>query len=81
MSGFWGRRKHDREQLEATLDALPTGRGTAIGAAILRSIDAIAGQPFGSLLVSVPSRAPESDAVLGALKSLGLKAEVIGHVS
>lgn len=44
-------------------------------------IDAIAGQPFGSLLVSVPSRAPESDAVLGALKSLGLKAEVIGHVS
>jgi len=44
-------------------------------------IDAIAGQPFGSLLVSVPSRAPESDAVLGALKSLGLKAEVIGYVS
>ncbi|WP_082617742.1 methionine ABC transporter ATP-binding protein [Bosea sp. Root670] len=44
-------------------------------------IDAIAGQPFGSLLVSVPSRAPESDAVLGALRSLGLKAEVIGHVS
>ena len=44
-------------------------------------IDAIAGQPFGSLLVSVPSRAPESEAVLGALKSLGLKAEVIGHVS
>jgi len=44
-------------------------------------IDAIAGQPFGSLLVSVPSRAPEGDAVLGALKSLGLKAEVIGHVS
>ncbi|MGX5736267.1 methionine ABC transporter ATP-binding protein [Bosea thiooxidans] len=44
-------------------------------------IDAIAGQPFGSLLVSVPSRLPESDAVLGALKSLGLKAEVIGHVS
>ncbi len=33
----------DRDQLEATLDALPTGRGTAIGAAILRSIDAIAG--------------------------------------
>lgn len=32
----------DRAQLEATLDALPTGRGTAIGAAILRSVDAIA---------------------------------------
>lgn len=44
-------------------------------------IDAIAGQPFGSLLVSVPARAPQSDAVLGALKSLELKAEVIGHVS
>ena len=44
-------------------------------------IDAIAGQPFGSLLVSIPSRVPESDAVLGALKNLGLKAEVVGHVS
>jgi len=44
-------------------------------------IDAIAGQPFGSLLVSIPSRLPESDAVLGALRTLGLKAEVIGHVS
>ena len=32
----------DRGQLEATLEALPTGRGTAIGAAILRSVDAIA---------------------------------------
>lgn len=32
----------DRDQLRATLDALPTGRGTAIGAAILRSVDAIA---------------------------------------
>ncbi|SIR54743.1 MULTISPECIES: methionine ABC transporter ATP-binding protein [unclassified Bosea (in: a-proteobacteria)] len=44
-------------------------------------IDAIAGRPFGSLLVSVPSRLPESEAVLAALKTLDLKAEVIGHVS
>lgn len=44
-------------------------------------IDAIAGRPFGSLLVSVPTREPELTAVLGALNSLELKAEVIGHVS
>ncbi|WP_376984765.1 methionine ABC transporter ATP-binding protein [Bosea sp. R86505] len=44
-------------------------------------IDAIAGKPFGSLLVSVPTREPELAAVLGALNSLELKAEVIGHVS
>jgi D-methionine transport system ATP-binding protein len=44
-------------------------------------IDAIAGRPFGSLLVSVPSSLPESGAVLAALKTLDLKAEVIGHVS
>lgn len=44
-------------------------------------IDAIAGRPFGSLLVSVPASEPELAAVLGALKSLQLKAEVIGHVS
>ncbi len=44
-------------------------------------IDAIAGQPFGSLLVSVTAHEPELAAVLGALKSLELKAEVIGHVS
>ncbi|MBX9909123.1 MAG: methionine ABC transporter ATP-binding protein [Beijerinckiaceae bacterium] len=44
-------------------------------------IDAIAGRPFGSLLVSVPAREPGLHAVLGALKSLELKAEVIGHVS
>ncbi|KRE12042.1 hypothetical protein ASE63_19700 [Bosea sp. Root381] len=44
-------------------------------------IDAIAGKPFGSLLVSVPTREPELAAILGALNSLELKAEVIGHVS
>ena len=33
----------DRRQLEVTLETLPTGRGTAIGSAILRSVDAIAG--------------------------------------
>jgi D-methionine transport system ATP-binding protein len=44
-------------------------------------IDAIAGKPFGSLLVSVPAREPELGAVLGALKSLELKVEVIGHVA
>lgn len=44
-------------------------------------IDAIAGQPFGSLLVSVTGREPELAAVLGALKTLELKAELIGHVS
>jgi D-methionine transport system ATP-binding protein len=44
-------------------------------------IDAIAGRPFGSLLVSVPTREPELAAVLDALNSLELKAEVIGHVS
>ncbi len=32
----------DRDQLEATIDGLVTGRGTAIGAAILKSVDAIA---------------------------------------
>jgi D-methionine transport system ATP-binding protein len=44
-------------------------------------IDAIAGKPFGSLLVSVPAREPECAAVLGALRSLELKTEVLGHVS
>jgi D-methionine transport system ATP-binding protein len=44
-------------------------------------IDAIAGKPFGSLLVSVPTQEPELAAVLGALKTLELKAEVIGYVS
>jgi len=44
-------------------------------------IDAIAGRPFGSLLVSVPTQEPELAAVLGALKTLELKAEVIGYVS
>lgn len=44
-------------------------------------IDAIAGKPFGSLLVSVPTREPDLAAVLGALNGLELKAEVIGHVS
>ena len=44
-------------------------------------IDAIGGKPFGSLLVSVPGREPGLAAVLGALNSLELKAEVIGHVS
>lgn len=44
-------------------------------------IDAIAGRPFGSLLVSVPTREPELAAILDALNSLELKAEVIGHVS
>ncbi len=44
-------------------------------------IDTIAGRPFGSLLVSVPAREPELAAVIGALKALDLKAEVIGHVS
>lgn len=44
-------------------------------------IDAIAGKPFGSLLVSVPSEEPGLGAVLGALKGLELKAEVIGHVA
>ena len=32
----------DRDELLAALDAVTTGRGTTIGAAILRSIDAIA---------------------------------------
>ena len=32
----------DREQLTAAIDALTTGRGTAIGAAMLKSLDAIA---------------------------------------
>jgi D-methionine transport system ATP-binding protein len=44
-------------------------------------IDAIAGKPFGSLLVSVPAQEPGLTAVLAALKSLELKAEVVGHVS
>jgi D-methionine transport system ATP-binding protein len=44
-------------------------------------IDAIASRPFGSLLVSVPGHEPALGAVLGALNSLELKAEVIGHVS
>jgi D-methionine transport system ATP-binding protein len=44
-------------------------------------IDAIAGKPFGSLLVSVPTTEPGLAAVLGALKTLELKAEVVGHVS
>jgi D-methionine transport system ATP-binding protein len=44
-------------------------------------VDAIAERPFGSLLVSVPAQEPGLSAVLGALKSLQLKAEVVGHVS
>ncbi|HEV7335449.1 MAG TPA: methionine ABC transporter ATP-binding protein [Bosea sp. (in: a-proteobacteria)] len=44
-------------------------------------IDAIAGKPFGSLLVAIPAGEPGVGAVLGALKGLELKAEVIGHVA
>lgn len=44
-------------------------------------IDAIGDKPFGSLLVSVPASEPELAAVFGALKSLDLKAELVGHVS
>lgn len=44
-------------------------------------IDAIGEKPFGSLLVSVPAKEPELAAVFGALKSLNLKAELVGHVS
>jgi len=44
-------------------------------------IDAIAGKPFGSLIISVPAAEPGFGAVLGALKSLELRAEVIGHVA
>ncbi|WP_332680573.1 methionine ABC transporter ATP-binding protein [Bosea sp. (in: a-proteobacteria)] len=58
--------------------------GTTIGIDVnilAGRIDAIAGKPFGSLLVSVPAGEPGISAVLGALKSLELKAEVIGHVA
>jgi len=44
-------------------------------------IDAIAGRPFGSLLVQVPAQEPERSAVLGALRSLDLRTEVLGHVA
>ena len=44
-------------------------------------IDAIAGRPYGSLLVSVPAAEPNLGAVLGALKTLELKAEVLGYVA
>jgi D-methionine transport system ATP-binding protein len=44
-------------------------------------IDEIAGRPFGSLLVQVPAREPERSAVLGALRSLELRTEVLGHVA
>ena len=44
-------------------------------------IDAIAGQPFGSLIVSVPGSGPEKAAVIAALKNLDLKVAELGHVS
>ncbi|MFN3671549.1 MAG: NIL domain-containing protein, partial [Bosea sp. (in: a-proteobacteria)] len=44
-------------------------------------IDEIAGRPFGTLLVQVPAREPERSAVLGALRTLELKTEVLGHVA
>ncbi|MEN5084715.1 methionine ABC transporter ATP-binding protein [Bosea sp. TWI1241] len=44
-------------------------------------IDAIADRPFGQLLIGVPSEEPTVSAVLGALRSLELDAEVLGHVA
>lgn len=44
-------------------------------------IDAIAGQPFGQLIVSIPAAEPDLGAVVGALASLHLKAEIIGYVA
>jgi D-methionine transport system ATP-binding protein len=43
-------------------------------------IGSIAGRPFGTLLVSVPSAAPGLQAVLSALGTLGLEADVLGHL-
>ena len=43
-------------------------------------IDTIGSKPFGSLIVAVPATEPAKSAVLGALSSLDLTAEVIGYV-
>jgi Ca-activated chloride channel family protein len=53
----------DREELLAAIDAVTTGRGTTIGSAILRSIDAIA---------ELDSSVPPSDAVDAPADSPGL---------
>lgn len=58
--------------------------GTTIGVDVnilAGRIDAIANRPFGQLLVGVPSDPTTVAAVLGALKSLELDAEVLGHVA
>ena len=51
----------DKDQLRAAVDGLTTGRGTAIGSAILRSVDAIAAinpsvKPIGPDEVPVPAQ-------------------------
>ena len=43
-------------------------------------IDSIAGEPFGALLVSLPSDEPARQAALAALAQLQLRSEVVGYV-
>jgi D-methionine transport system ATP-binding protein len=44
-------------------------------------IDAIAGRPFGSLIVSLPHQAGEAEAATAALRRLGLKVKLLGFLS
>jgi D-methionine transport system ATP-binding protein len=43
-------------------------------------VDAIAGQPFGTLIISIPADDTALNAVVAALGRLDLKAEVLGYV-
>lgn len=43
-------------------------------------IDAIAGRPFGSLIVALPTRAAADEAAVAALRRLGLKVEPLGFL-
>ncbi|MBX9991409.1 methionine ABC transporter ATP-binding protein [Phreatobacter oligotrophus] len=44
-------------------------------------VDAIAGKPFGNLIVAIPARPDVVDAVVALAGAHGLQAEVLGHVA
>lgn len=44
-------------------------------------IEAIADRPFGTLLVAVPGSPPTRDAAVAALRTLGFRFDILGHVA
>ncbi len=44
-------------------------------------VDAIAGKPFGNLIVAIPAKPGVAEAVIGLASAHGLQAEVLGHVA